>query len=329
MSDGRPALRLGIDLPDGLDVDERVELAVWAEKHGFDDVWTSEISDPDVFVVLAAVATRTDRVRLGTAIVPLGPRSAPSLAAATASVARLSGGRLALGVGVSTEVIITRWHGVPYDRPLERARESLAVLRTVLGGGRSDYDGRQVHSRGFRLRWPPDQSPPILLAAMNERMLELAGAAADGVCLTFLPVDGVASTLAAIERGVASSGRATRPEINMGLICQVTDDPGPVRARFREAAAAYMTAPPYQRALTRLGFGEEVERARAAWESSDLDAVAGAVSERLIDALTAIGDPETCRARIAAYHAAGIDSISISTLVGDPRDTLRHLAPSA
>jgi probable F420-dependent oxidoreductase len=324
----RPAPRIGIDLPDGLDVSDRIELAIWAEEHGFDDVWASEISDPDVFVVLGAIATRTDRIRLGTAIVPIGSRSATSLAAAAASVARLSGGRFALGVGVSTEVIISRWHGVPYDRPLERARETLEVLRAVLNGQRTDHDGRQVHSRGFRLRWPPDEAPPLLLAAMNEKMLELAGAAADGVCLTFLPVDGVESTLAAIDRGVRSSGRATRPETSMGLICQVTDDVADARARFRAAAAAYMTAPPYQRALTRLGFEDEVENAKAAWRSSDLSAVAGTVSDRLVDALTAIGDPETCRARIAAYHDAGIDSISISNLVGDPRDTLRHVAPA-
>jgi alkanesulfonate monooxygenase SsuD/methylene tetrahydromethanopterin reductase-like flavin-dependent oxidoreductase (luciferase family) len=129
---------IGFNVAPDYSIAEQVDLARRCEELGYDDVWVSEISDPDAFVVAAAMALATSRVRLGTAIVTLGPRSVPILASAAASVAELSGGRFTLGVGVSTPAIVTGWHGIPSERPLERARESIPVLRALLGGQRSD-----------------------------------------------------------------------------------------------------------------------------------------------------------------------------------------------
>lgn len=318
--------RLGIELPGDLPIRERAALARWAEERGFEDAWTPEISDPNAFVILTAAALATTRIRLGTAIIPLGTRTVPTLAAAAASLAELAPGRCALGVGVSSQVIVEQWHGVPYDRPLERARESILTLRAVLRGERTAASGAQVRSRGFRLRRPPATPPPILLAALNEKMLELAGEIGDGVYLNYVPVEAVGRVLEAVRRGARRGGRDALPEVLLSVPCCVTDDADSARARFGNDLAFYLTAPAYQKALAWYGFEPEVAAARAAWATRDLAGVRAAVSAALVDGIGAFGSKERCRERFAAFADAGISTLSITVASGDPHATLAAFA---
>lgn len=217
-------MSVGADMPMDLDIRAMAEFAAWAEEQGFDDVWVAEISDPDAFVALSAVAARTERIRLGTAIVQLGTRTVPLLAASAASLTEVSGGRFVLGVGASTRAIIEGWHGLSYDRPRERMTEALPLLRSILAGERSNVHGRQIRSKGFQLRHPPVEPPRLILAAMNERMLETAGELADGVFLNCVPVDALPRVIGAVNRGVERSGREDPVELLIAVPCAVTDD---------------------------------------------------------------------------------------------------------
>jgi probable F420-dependent oxidoreductase len=320
-------MRIGADIPMELDIHGEADFVVWAEENGFDDVWIAEISDPDAFVALAAAAARTERIRLGTAIVQLGTRTVPLLAASGASLAEYSRGRFALGVGASTKAIIDGWHGLPYDRPRERMSEALPLLRSIMAGERSKFEGRQLRSKGFQLRHPPADPPPIILAAMNKRMLELAGELADGVFLNCVPVDALPRVIETVNRGVERSGREDPVELLYAVPCEVTDDVEAARARWADGFAFYLTAPPYRSALSWYGLEEEVAIAEKAWEARDFQKVRQSVSARLIDELTVFGTAEQCRKRIAAYGAAGVTTVSITPNSVDPRDTLRALAP--
>lgn len=320
------AVRLGMELPGDLPIRERAELAWWSEERGFEDVWTAEIADPNAFVILTAAALRTSRARLGTAVVALGTRTVPTLAAAAASLAELAPGRVALGVGVSSQVIVEEWHGQPYARPLERVRESIGTLRTILAGGRTAADGRQVRTRGFRLRRPPADPPPLLLGALNEKMLELGGEVADGVYLNFVPVEALGRVLGAVRRGAQRAGRAELPEICLAVPCAVTGDPEAARARYGQSFAFYLTAPAYQTALAWYGFEAEVAQARAAWATRDLAGVRAAVSARLLDGIGAFGSAEHCRERLAAFGAAGVGTLAVTPKGDDHRATLAAFA---
>lgn len=321
-----PSGRLGFEITDVGSIRERVALARWAEQRGFEDAWTAEITDPDAFVVLTAAALETAAIRLGTAVVPLGVRTVPHLAAAVASVCDLAPGRLALGVGVSSETIVQRWNGVPYERPLQRARESIAVLRTVLAGERTSFAGEQVNSAGFQLRRPPSEVPPVILAALNVKMLEMAGELADGVYLNFIPTSALGDALAAVARGAARSGREHILESIIALPCEVTDDPDSSVAAFAQDLAFYMTAPPYQQALEWYGFEEEVARARIAWAERDFAAVRESVTPRLVHGIGAFGSAEYCRERVAEFFAAGLTTVAISPVGSDARSTLECFA---
>jgi probable F420-dependent oxidoreductase len=309
-----------------LPLEEKLELAVWAEEHGFDDAWLAEISDPDAFVTLGVAATRTRRIRLGTAIVPLGTRSIPVVASAAATVATLAPGRFALGLGVSSSVIVEKWNGMPRGRPLGRSRESIVLLRSLLAGERSRQDGEYVSSNGFRLRRPPAEPPALILAALNVKMLELAGEIADGVWLNFLPVAAVPQALEAIGRGAERAGRDGLPELLLLVPTEITGDVAAARRRFAGDLAFYMSAPPYQNALTWYGLGDDVARAKENWATGDIDRVREGISDALVDALGAFGSAEHCRARLQEYWDAGVGTVGISPTGEDPRDTLTHFA---
>jgi len=293
-----------------MSVSERVDLACWAEQHGFDDLWTAEIGDPDAFVVLAAVACHTQRVRLGTMIVPLGVRSPANLAAAASSLCELAPGRFGLGLGVSTPAVIEGWHGVEFGRPLTRTRETVSFLRTVFAGDSTAIDGSTLHSHGFQLNRPPAPAPPISLAALNRGMLRLAGEIADGVWLNFAPLEAIPQIVADIDEGARAAGRE-RPELLISLITCVTSDVPAVVAKYRSWFKFYLGSASYQKALAWYGYEDEVEQARAALAAGDRDAAMGAVSRRLIDGITAFGSAQACRDVVDAYAKAGVDTIVV------------------
>jgi probable F420-dependent oxidoreductase len=320
-------MRIGADVPIEPDVRGQAAFIGRVEELGFDDAWVAEISDPDAFVVCAAAVPLTSRIRLGTAIVQLGTRTVPLLASGAASLADLSAGRFALGVGVSTQAIIGGWHGLPYERPRERMTEALPLLRSILGGERSNTQGNQIRSKGFQLRHPPLNPPPLLLAAMNERMLETAGELADGVYLNCVPMDALPRVMDDVKRGAERSGRETPVEFCITFSCEVTEDVEKARANFAQNFAFYLTAPPYRSALAWYGLEDEVAIAEKAWETRDFQKVREAVSDRLIDEITMFGSAEECRARLAAFGAAGVTSVSIYSSSENRDATLTALAP--
>ncbi len=316
---------IGFNVAPDRSVAELGQLARRCEELGYDDVWISEISDPDAFVVATTIALTTQRVRIGTSIVALGPRTVPILASAAASVADVSHGRFTLGLGVSTKAIVNGWHGVAAERPLERMRESVPLLRELLAGQRSEQSGVQVSSSGFRLQRPPTAPVPIMLAALNERMLEAAGELADAVMLLYVPLARLPAVIDTIRRGSDRAGRPL-PEVILSVLCEVTDDPTAAYARWAHDFAFYLSAPPYRKALRWHGFGEEVDVAHAAFTSGGMKALRAAVSPRFGEQLAIIGDQDQCRDRIRELQAAGV-SVALNPIGGsDPIPLLESIS---
>jgi alkanesulfonate monooxygenase SsuD/methylene tetrahydromethanopterin reductase-like flavin-dependent oxidoreductase (luciferase family) len=210
---------------------------------------------------------------------------------------------------VSTPAVIEGWHGADFARPLIRTRETVALLRTVFAGDPTAFDGQTLHSHGFRLNRRPDPPPPISLAALNPKMLRLAGAIADGVWLNFAPVQAIGRIIAEIDEGARPP--PPRPEILISIITCVTGDVPAIAARYRSWFKFYLGSASYRRALSWYGYEHEVEQARAALAAGDRDAVGAAVSRRLINELTAFGPAEDCRDVVDAYAKAGVDTIIV------------------
>src|ERR687891_1258678 len=166
---------------------------------GYTDVWSSEANGADAFTPLALASAWAPSLRLGTAIVPAFTRGPGCLAQSAGSLAQAAPGRVALGVGTSSNVIVEGWNGIPFERPYQRTRDIVRFLRQALSGEKVTAEYETFSVRGFKLGVVPPEPVPILVAALREGMLRLAGREGDGAIVNWLSADDVA-TVAPIVR---------------------------------------------------------------------------------------------------------------------------------
>jgi probable F420-dependent oxidoreductase len=313
------AMRLAASLPVPPDLGMCRRVAERVEGLGYDSVWIADTgAGPDAFVVGAAVATCTSRLRIGTAVVPVYTRTPSVMAAGAGSVAQLAPGRVILGIGASSETIVESWGGVPFERPLQRIRETVAVLRQMLAGERVTFRGRTIATRGFRLVSLPPAPVPIYLAALMPPMLELAGEIADGVILNFMPVEAVPRMLEHVRRGAERAGRdASQLEIVSRFQTVVTDDVAGARSALRHMMGPYFATSVYNRFVAWCGFPDEAAAILAGWQAKDRARNLAAVTDDMIDRLAIIGSAAHCRDRIEAFARAGVTTPMVHPFLFD------------
>jgi probable F420-dependent oxidoreductase len=308
-------------------------VAARVEELGYDSVWLADTgAGPDAFVLGAAVATRTQRLRIGTAVIPAYTRSPSVMAAGAGSLAQLAPGRIVLGIGASSDTIVNAWGGVPFERPLTRMRETTGVLRSMLAGERVTFDGRTIRTRGFRLISLPPQPVPIHLAALMPPMLELAGEIADGVILNMMPVEAVPRMLEHVRRGAERVGRdPSTLEIVSRFQTVVTDDVPAARAALRHMFGPYFATSVYNRFVAWCGFPDEAAEILGAWQAKDRTRNTAAVTDEMIDRIAIIGSAAHCRERLAAFVAAGVTTPMVHPFLFDEASiwgVFEGLAPS-
>ena len=160
---------------------EVIELSVLAEKNGWSGVWLAEVLSLDASVLLGALTQKTSRIELGTAIIPVSTRSAALIAMMASSLSQLAPGRISLGFGVSTPEIVKRRHDRPVEFPLGYASGVIEVVRAALKGERVDREASPAVN-DLRIE-APEIAPPLLLAALGPKMVDLARSHADGLIL--------------------------------------------------------------------------------------------------------------------------------------------------
>lgn len=311
--------RIALSLPVPPDVASTLEHAEWAEREGFDDVWFADGGSIDSLTLAAAVAQRTRRVRIGTAVIPVFTRTPAVFAATVMTLSRLAPNRFILGLGASSHAIIEGWHGLAFDRPLTRVREATLLLRKLLAGEKSDFSGATLHSHGYRLALPVEGQVPIHLAALRPRMLELAGELGDGVVLNLFPDQALPRMLEHVAAGAARAGLslADREVVCRHQVC-VTEDSAAAREVFRRHFVPYYATPVYNRFLAWCGYEAEAATLEAGWREKDRAKTGGALSDALIDRIAIIGSAEECRERVRAYARGGITTHIVQCLSPDP-----------
>jgi probable F420-dependent oxidoreductase len=326
--------RLAITLPvPFLDAAQCVALAKRAEDEwGYHAVWLAETNGAESFSLAGAIAAVTSRLEIGTAIVPVYNRTPAVLAMGAATLAQLSGDRFVLGLGTSSHAIIEDWNGLALEAPLARVRETVAVLRQALAGGKTGFEGKTLRSRGLRLASPPRRPPRIYLAALREKMLRLAGEVGEGLIINMMPVAAMPRILGAYREGAARAGRdAARDEVVARFQVAVTDDVPSARQLMRLAFGAYVAAPVYNRFFEWLGFEGVARDVASAFGRGDRAGTAAAMTDEFIDSIAVLGSAQACRERIAEFVAAGVTTPVISPLVPSAegvRAVFRALAPA-
>jgi probable F420-dependent oxidoreductase len=276
--------------------------ATLAAELGYDSYWTAETTGPEAFSLLAAVGAAAPSLGLGTGVLALQLRTPMVVAMAGATLQALHPDRdIVLGIGISSPVVTSRWHGVPYgDRPLARTREYVALLRACLSGDKVDFAGDFYQVKGFRLGVRlGERKPKIVIGALNPKMLQLAGEVADGVALNYLPASHVAWSVAEVRKGGPAEIYAY---VHAG-VCE--RDEGVELAR--RDLFSYAVVDSYARSFERAGYGDEVAEIRARHAEGDRAGALAAVSDRMVDGIDVMGDADTVRATMQAYVDAGVD----------------------
>ena len=298
---------------------------------GYTDAWTAEADGHDGLTPLALASVWAPDLRLGTAILPAFTRGPALLAQSAASLASAAPGRFVLGIGTSSNVIVERWNGIPFEEPYRRVRDTVRFLRAAFTGEKVTEAFESFDIRGFRLVDPPEQAPPMVVAALRGGMLRLAGREADGAVVNWLsPTD--ARRVSAIVREAASAAGRPAPEVAARIFVCPSDDRDRVLAEAKRLVAAYVNVPVYRAFHEWLGrtdvLGEHWER----WDAGDRAGSLEAMPDSVVDDLLVHGAPDQCRAAIARYVAAGITTpvLAIVPLAGvDAGLAVRDLAPRA
>ena len=296
---------------------------------GYTDIWSAESDGADGFTPLALAAAWEPRLRLGTAIIPAYTRSPACFAQCVASLADAAPGRFAIGIGSSSNVIVERWNGVPFEEPYKKVRDVVRFLRDALSGDKVSqrYDTFEV--QGFRLGVRPEQPPPILIAALREGMLRLAGREADGAIINWLAPEDVPTVVGVVNGAAAGAER----EIVARIFCCPSENSEVVRAGAKFAIAAYLNVPVYAEFHRWLGRGDVLQPMWDAWHGGDRKAALEAIPDSLVDELVVHGSPAACRERIQTYFDNGVTTSSLAIMPLDREldfwEAVRGLAPSA
>src|SRR5262245_47405655 len=311
--------RIGIAFTGGLAPGDVVECVRLAESLGYESAWVAEGHGGDQFAIRAACATATSRIRLGTGISSVFVRSAPTIAMAAATVDHLSGGRFILGLGSSHRVQVEPEHGIAFDQPVQRLRETVDVVRALLRDGTVTHRGRVITIERFDFWFTPlRREVPIYLAALFRPLLEAAGEIAQGVLLTWATRDAGPRAREAVTAGALRAGRKPEDvEVASLLPCAVAPTRGEALARLRPGVALYAGFfPRYNRLMAESGFPAAAQAIKAAWDRGYREAAQRAVPEALIDAVAAGGTRAECHARGEESRRAGLALPIISPRVG-------------
>lgn len=300
-----------------------------AQELGYDAFFVAEGWGHDAGVLLAEVATRTDRITLGTGIVNVWGRTPASIAMLATSLAELSGDRFVLGLGAGSPPLAEGFHDVAFTAPVERLGAVTRQVRRLLTGQRLEPTVERT-TRPLKLAVTPQSAIPVYLAALGPNAVRMAGEVADGWCPFLLPLSGLDAGIRLLEEGMTrgANGRA-RPTIAPCIPTAVSDDP----AKALEVASWWVSfylgsmGPLYRKTLHRLGHGQAVEEILAANPTPRTFEVPES-ARGLLDELTLWGDAEHARAALDRWYATGAQMPTLTLPPGRSVDELDHILES-
>jgi F420-dependent oxidoreductase-like protein len=314
----------------GKSLDSAIERVVRAEELGFDSVYVTHIAGRDSLTVLMAYAAPTERIKLGTGVLPIYSRTPVATAQQAATIDEYSGGRMVLGLGVSHRVTVENWYGAKIERPLRDMREYVGAVRAMFRG-EDPPEGQSFRTNFHFMGIEPRADLPIYVAALSPGMLRLAGEIADGVILWLCNPSYVREVVVPeVSAGRERAGKSIEGfDVVAAVPAAVTDDRAAAYDTMRGDLLTYWSLPFYRAMIERSGFGDDIAAFDASMAAGDLVRARNGISDRFLQALTAIGSPEDVRAGVARYTEAGATSPCVGAISGtDFRATLEATAPS-
>ena len=292
--------RVGLDLPEKVSARAALDAIRRAETRGVPMLWSTTTPQvPDTLTLFAAAAISTERIGLGTAVVPTYPRHPTVVATQVLALDQLAPGRLRLGVGPSHRPTIEGALGIPMDHPLDHLREYVTVLRALLNDGAVEFEGTYFRVRSKLVAPAP---VPIYISALRVGAFRLAGEVADGAISWLCPLPYLQQTaIPAMHAAAAHAGRAA-PRMIAHVPVAMIADPEQARELGRRRIRGYARMPFYARMFADAGYPVEAD---------------GSMPDELLDHLVIAGDDVAVRERLAAALANGIDELLVMLIPGD------------
>jgi F420-dependent oxidoreductase-like protein len=334
-------MKLGLSLgyaPPGTNPADLFPLVQEAERLGFDSVWVAEAWGTDAVSVLGWLAAKTERIKLGSAIMQIPGRSPANTAMTAATLDLLSGGRFLLGLGTSGPQVVEGWHGQPWGKPLGKTREYVEIVRAALRREVVAHDGEH-----YRIPWdgpgstglgkplklmlrPLRAEIPIYLAALGPKNVALAAEIADGWLPIFVDPE-------RFDEAFGPSLAAAPPGFEIAATASVLvgDDVPALRDVLRPHVALYVGGMGakgrnfYNALVRRYGWEEEAERIQELYLAGKQREAIAAVPDALVDAVALIGPKERIAERLEAWRETSVTTLVLGSLQPEALQTLAEL----
>jgi alkanesulfonate monooxygenase SsuD/methylene tetrahydromethanopterin reductase-like flavin-dependent oxidoreductase (luciferase family) len=216
-----------------------------------------------------------------------------------------------LGLGTSGPVVIEDWHGMRFEKPLQRTREYIEIIRMILSGGRVNYSGEIFKLKNFRLQFtPPRKDIPIYIASIGPKNIRLTGELADGWIPFLVPKEYIRDAKKGLVSGAGVKGRdAGRIVVCPYIPVCVSRDVDLSKRVVQEHIAYYVGGMGtfYHNVISRYGFREEADRIGEAWKRGSKTQVVQSVSDSIIDSVAIVGTAEEGRRKLEKFRQAGAD----------------------
>lgn len=334
-------MKLGLSLPyaegamSGDDIEEFVQRA---DELGFHSIWVAEAWTFDAFMMLTSLIPHTRQLQLGTGIVNVFSRTPALVGQSIATLDSLSDGRAILGLGASGPQVIKGWHGLDYDRPVQRTREVVDIVRTILRRDRLTYEGEVFDLQmGLKLiNHPLRPDVPIVIASMGPTNVAMTAEVADG----WMPVLFSPSQATDVWGDALAEGRSRRsselgplevmPAVSIGAV-ESEGERQTAEMLARAGLALYIGGMGsrrrnfYNDLVTRYGYVDEAAQIQELYLSGKQQEAMGRITSAMLDEFAIIGDVDAVRDKLTALEAAGATTPVVQLLTTDQKGRLRML----
>jgi 5,10-methylenetetrahydromethanopterin reductase len=291
-------------------------LAKLAEDVGFDTIWiTDHYNNRDVYSTLAVLSMLTNKALLGTGVTNPYTRNAAVTASSIASINELSGGRAILGIGPGDKATFDAM-GIDWDKPLTRVNESVSAIRALLAKKKVTQGG----FKGAQLNFSTPRIP-IYIGAQGPKMLELAGAIADGVLINASHPEDFKYAVPLIKQGAEKAGR-TPDEVQICAYTSFSADKDPAKAiKAAKMVVAFIVNGSPENVLERHGIDpEEAKKISDSIAKGDFASLMADVTLKMVDAFSVSGAPENCLARVDELLKTGVTQIVVGSPIGPDKE---------
>jgi alkanesulfonate monooxygenase SsuD/methylene tetrahydromethanopterin reductase-like flavin-dependent oxidoreductase (luciferase family) len=295
-------MRIACSLGSLLTVEEVLQCTELVAKTKIDSIWIPETWGMENFSMLGAVANITKTQKIGSSIINIYSRSPSTISMGSATTDILSNGRLILGLGTSSVPIVENFHGEKFENPIQRMREYVEIIRLSLSKKQINYSGKIFNLKNFTLLIEPKrQSIPIYLAAINQKMVNLAWELGDGIIFYLRPLDEMKKTILKMQS-------ERKIDIACQIITCVSNNSEDAIQRAKKTLAFYISVGKiYREFLANNGFKNEINNVFSEFKKSGFKSNHELIPDSMLNSLCISGSPEEVKLQLEKFRNVGID----------------------